>query len=125
VIVAMYLAPMTPGRVFRGAWLPVAVLACAGSGGPPVATPAPSATPGEAALPSHLPEVPFLSGPLALRVLYPVQGATVDARDSTFLIGSTGTGDAELSVNGQPVKVWPNGGWIAWVALPPDSVAQL
>jgi N-acetylmuramoyl-L-alanine amidase len=116
---------MTPGRVFRGAWLPVAVLACAGSGGPPVATPAPSATPGEAALPSHLPEVPFLSGPLALRVLYPVQGATVDARDSTFLIGSTGTGDAELSVNGQPVKVWPNGGWIAWVALPPDSVAQL
>jgi N-acetylmuramoyl-L-alanine amidase len=49
----------------------------------------------------------------------------VDARDSTFLLGSTGTGDAELSVNGQPVKVWPNGGWIAWVALPPDSLAQL
>jgi N-acetylmuramoyl-L-alanine amidase len=124
----MYLAPMAPGRILRGAWLPIAVFACAGSGGPPVGTPGPApsaAAPAEAATPSHLPEVPFLGGPLALRVIYPAQGATVDARDSTFLLGSTGTGDAELSVNGKPVKVWPNGGWIAWVALPPDSVAQL
>lgn len=117
---------MPPGRVFRGAWLLAAALACARPGGTPGApAPAPPATPAEPLTASHLPDIPFLGGPLALRVIYPLQAATVDARDSTFLLGSTGAGDAELSINGQPVKVWPNGAWIAWVALPPDSVAQL
>lgn len=117
---------MPPGRAFRGAWLLPAALACARPGGTPGApAPAPPATPAEALTASHLPDIPFLGGPLALRVIYPLQAATVDARDSTFLLGSTGAGDAELSINGQPVKVWPNGAWIAWVALPPDSVAQL
>lgn len=117
---------MPPGRVFRGAWLLAAALACARPGGTPGApAPAPPATPAEPLTASHLPDIPFLGGPLALRVIYPLQAATVDARDSTFLLGSTGAGDAELSINGQPVKVWPNGAWIAWVAVPPDSVAQL
>jgi N-acetylmuramoyl-L-alanine amidase len=48
----------------------------------------------------------------------------VHAADSSFLLGSTGAGDAQLSINGAPVRVWPNGAWIAWVRLPPDSIVR-
>jgi N-acetylmuramoyl-L-alanine amidase len=47
----------------------------------------------------------------------------IAARDSAFLFGSVGRGDATLSVNGSPVPVTPTGTWIAWVALPGDTVA--
>jgi N-acetylmuramoyl-L-alanine amidase len=57
-----------------------------------------------------------------IRVAYPSPDRAVDARDSSFLYGTVGTGDATLTVNGAPVRVSPNGAWIAWVALPPDSV---
>jgi N-acetylmuramoyl-L-alanine amidase len=63
-------------------------------------------------------------GALALRVAYPGPTAQVEARDSSFLYGSVGTGDATLTINGVPVRVWPNGAWLAWVALPADSVMQ-
>ena len=36
--------------------------------------------------------------------------------------GSTGTGDARLTINGDSVKVWPNGAFLAWLRFPPDSV---
>ena len=55
---------------------------------------------------------------------YPAPSARIEARDSTFLYGSVGTGDATLTIDGAPVRVWPNGAWIAWVALPPDSVTR-
>ncbi|MEZ0333771.1 MAG: hypothetical protein ACAI18_07175, partial [Gemmatimonadales bacterium] len=71
-----------------------------------------------------LPPVPEVRGPLALRVVYPPAGAVVSARDSTFLFGSAGTGDARVTINGQPVRVWPNGAWLGWVSLPPDSLMQ-
>ena len=73
---------------------------------------------------SHLPPVPVVRGPLALTVVYPPADAVVDARDSSFLFGSTGAGDADLTVNGFPVRVWPNGAWLAWLPLPADSVMQ-
>jgi N-acetylmuramoyl-L-alanine amidase len=73
---------------------------------------------------SHLPAVPMVRGPLAIKVVYPPAGSVVDARDSSFLLGSVGTGDAELTINGAPVQVWPNGAWLAWVPLPPDSLMQ-
>jgi N-acetylmuramoyl-L-alanine amidase len=89
-----------------------------------------------------LPPPPAATGPLALRVAYPrpqlpltarpgtwlVLAAestyTIGARDSTFIFGSVGRGDARLTVNGQPVPVYPTGGWIAWMPLPADSVAR-
>ena len=61
-------------------------------------------------------------GPIAVRVIYPSPGDRVDAGDSSFMFGSVGSGDASLTVNGQPVQVWPNGAWLAWIAFPPDSV---
>jgi len=57
-------------------------------------------------------------------VAYPAPTARIDARDSTFIYGSLGTGDATLTIDGAPVRVWPNGAWIAWVPLTSDSVTR-
>ena len=43
-------------------------------------------------------------------------------RDSAFIFGATGTGDASLTVNGVAVPVAPNGAWLAWLAVPGDSI---
>ncbi|MFN8645284.1 MAG: N-acetylmuramoyl-L-alanine amidase [Gemmatimonadales bacterium] len=73
-------------------------------------------------VPGTLPPVPEAHGPLDLRVVYPGPNDLVEARDSTFLFGSLGDGRAALTVNGSPVRVWPNGAWLAWVPVPPESV---
>src|SRR6185436_6233296 len=73
----------------------------------------------------HLPPVPSVRGPLAIKVIYPAPGDRLDARDSSFIFGSVGSGEASLTINGQPVTVWPNGAWIGWIAFPRDSVMQL
>jgi len=57
-------------------------------------------------------------------VSYPAPTDQIDARDTTFLLGSVGTGDATLSINGTPVPVAPNGAWIAWLPIPPDSIIE-
>jgi N-acetylmuramoyl-L-alanine amidase len=71
-----------------------------------------------------LPPVAPVLGPLAVRVVYPSPGDRVDAGDSSFMFGSIGSGDASLTINGQPVQVWPNGAWLAWIAFPPDSLMR-
>jgi len=54
--------------------------------------------------------------------VYPAPTDLVEVKDSSFLFGSTGTGDAVLAINGVPVRVWPNGAWVAWLAFPPDTI---
>ena len=110
---SVYLALMIALRVRAGVALGLAAIACTR---PPNTAPAPST--------SHLPPVPAVQGPLALRIVYPPADAAIEARDSSFLFGSTGAGDAQLTINGVPVQVWPNGAWVAWLALPPDSLMQ-
>src|SRR5512135_2961167 len=83
-----------------------------------------STAPAPAPAATQLPPVPVVRGPLALTVVYPPVDDVVDARDSSFLFGSTGAGDADLTINGFPVRVWPNGAWLAWLPLPPDSLMQ-
>lgn len=109
--------------------------ACARGSGP--AAPAPARAPATAgggarrpaagggldSLAPGLPPVPEVTGPLQLSVVYPTTTDIVDARDSTFLFGSVGTGTATLSINGTPVPVWPNGAWLAWLPLTGDSDA--
>ncbi len=56
--------------------------------------------------------------------MYPTPDALIQLRDSSFLFGSAGTGDAEVTVNGYPAQVSPNGAWIAWIPFPPDSLMQ-
>jgi N-acetylmuramoyl-L-alanine amidase len=72
------------------------------------------------------------AGPLVVTVVYPPLAPDslgwrallpIAARDSTFLFGSVGRGDATLTVNGGPVGVSAAGTWIAWVPLPDDTVA--
>ncbi len=71
----------------------------------------------------RLPAIPKSTGPLALTVVYPAKADIVSTSgDYSFLLGSTGTGDARLTINGDSVKVWPNGAYLAWVPFPKDSV---
>ena len=92
----------------------------------PVAMP-PFPVPGtaEAARVSLLPPIPFVDGDLRLEVGYPPEGAAVAVRDQNFLFGSTGSGRARVTVNGAPVEVAPNGGFLAFLPVPPDGVYRL
>ncbi|HEU4698465.1 MAG TPA: N-acetylmuramoyl-L-alanine amidase [Gemmatimonadales bacterium] len=111
--------------------LATGALACARAGAPATAvgpvTRADSAA--VAAGTGHLPAVPEVRGPLALRVVYPGPADVVEARDSNFIFGSAGAGDAAVTINGQPAQVAPNGAWLGWIALPPgapgDSMMRL
>src|SRR5512143_1670426 len=78
----------------------VATSACARPARPTRPTPPVAATPAPA-----LPAVPLVDGPLAVRVVYPPAGALVQARDSSFIFGTIGSGKASLSINGTPVRV--------------------
>ena len=71
-----------------------------------------------------LPPVPLVDGPLAIRVVYPPSGATIQARDSNFIFGTVGSGKATLTINSTPVPVVPNGTFIAFLPLPPPSAPQ-
>lgn len=108
-----------------------ALAACATAGSAPSPAPAPSASMARGpvadslAAAGRLPPIDSVIGPLDLRVRYPAEGAVVEAGDSTFLFGTTGTGDASLTIDGATVRVAPNGAWLAWVGLPPDTLMRL
>ncbi len=68
--------------------------------------------------PAALPPIPEVRGPVAIRVIYPSPGALIAARDSTFLLGTVGTGDAALTINGARVDVRANGAFLAWLPVP-------
>src|SRR3954464_11365561 len=101
---------------------------------PPVSTPVPvaqvpSVTPASPSVRSQqlpplnegLPPIPQVDGPLAIRVVYPSEGAPLAARDSNYLLGSVGNGTATLTINGQPATVYPNGAFMAFIKSPPPS----
>ena len=81
----------------------------------PVPTaPAPLPTPNTA-----LPPVPHATGPLQIKVVYPTSGQLIQSKDSNFIFGSVGNGDAALTINGVPTPVWPNGAFLGWLPIPP------
>jgi len=103
----------------------VLALAAAAPLGAQQAKPKPKPKPAAAPLDPNrgrLPAVPRATGPLALNVVYPAKSDIVSAGDYSFLLGSTGTGDARLTINGDSVKVYPNGAFVAWLPFPNDSV---
>ena len=59
--------------------------------------------------------------PIILRVQYPSENQTIASRDSNFILGSVGSGDAKLSINGYPVDVAANGAYIGWLPNPPAA----
>ena len=114
---------MAPIRALLGACL---LLSCAGHGAPSTASPSAATIPLDSLRPdARLPGMTTAHGPLALRVTYPPGDAILQIRDSSFVFGTAGSGDAHVLVNGQPARVWPNGAWLAWVALPADSLIML
>ena len=76
-------------------------------------------------LPSTLPPVPLVEGPLVPRVVYPQWNQMIASKDSNFITGSVGNGRARLTVNGHDVAVWPNGAFLGWIPNPPPTAAQL
>jgi N-acetylmuramoyl-L-alanine amidase len=78
---------------------------------PVVPAPLPPANP-------KLPPVPDVRGPLQINVVYPKPDQMLTARDSNFIFGSVGTGDAALEINGVSVPVWPNGSFMGWLPVP-------
>jgi N-acetylmuramoyl-L-alanine amidase len=91
----------------------LALAACARTVVPPTA-PAPVA-----ATRAELPPVPAVDGALAIRVVYPRPDQVVTSRDSNFIFGSIGSGRATLRINGQYVRVYPNGAFLAFLPNPP------
>jgi N-acetylmuramoyl-L-alanine amidase len=71
-----------------------------------------------------LPPVPEVRGPLQINVVYPKPNQMLTARDSNFIFGSVGSGDAALNINGVAVPVWPNGAFMGWLPVPADSNPQ-
>ncbi|NIN72337.1 MAG: hypothetical protein GTO46_10565, partial [Gemmatimonadetes bacterium] len=73
------------------------------------------------------PPIPPRSGPLAIDIVYPADSSFIAARDSNFIFGSVGHGNAQLTINGERVRVEPNGAFIAWLpvpASPEDTLAR-
>ncbi|MBW7935436.1 MAG: hypothetical protein H3C62_17870, partial [Gemmatimonadaceae bacterium] len=72
-----------------------------------------------------LPPFPKVTGALAPDLVYPPEGYLLSVRDSTFVFGNVGNGDATLSINGAPVRVNPNGSFMAYLPVPPDTAYTL
>src|SRR5256885_11467355 len=71
-----------------------------------------------------LPPVPSITGPLAIRVVYPPAQHLIESRDSNFIFGSIGNGQGSLTINGAPARVYPNGAFIAFLANPPQTAPR-
>ena len=71
-----------------------------------------------AAVASPLSAIPLVDGPLAVKVVYPEVDHRLTVRDSNYIIGSVGSGNAQLTINGVNVPVLPNGAFLGWLAIP-------
>ena len=97
--------------------LAMTLMGCTSSIVPPASAPSPAPV-GTPVVPA-LPAVPPVTGaPLAIRVVYPGENQVITSRDSNFVLGSIGSGDATLAINGQAVPVAPNGAFLAWLPNP-------
>ncbi len=109
VTVAAIFAACAPRRAAVPPPTPVAALPV-----PVAPAPVPPANP-------TLPPVPHMTGPLEIKVVYPTAGQLIQSKDSNFIFGSVGNGDAALTINGVPTPVWPNGAFMGWLANPPAA----
>ena len=118
-----------PLRLLVALLVTTAAAACASAPAPatPRDTPVPAPIPGtpEARRTPELPPIPLVDGALHVEVGYPPEGATIAVRDSNFIFGSTGSGRAQLTINGHSVEVAPNGGFLAFLPVPQDGVYRL
>ena len=105
----------------------LAAASCRPAAAPSAPTPVPVPPLVPAPLPAanaKLPPVPDVRGPLQITVTYPKPEQMLTVRDSNFIFGSVGTGDAALRINGVAVPVYPNGSFMGWLPVPPDSAPR-
>ena len=106
-------------RTMRRATLAViAALSAGACTSPPTAAAPPAPVRGV------LPPIPLVEGAVDVKMVYPRPNQMIASRDSNFILGSVGNGRATLTVNGQPVRVWPNGAYLGYVANPPITAPQ-
>jgi N-acetylmuramoyl-L-alanine amidase len=94
---------------------------------PPVPTtkaPVPVAPAPLPAANAALPPVPHVAGPLEIKVVYPTANQLIESKDSNFIFGSVGNGDAALTINGVPTPVWPNGAFMGWLPNPSAELSR-
>src|SRR5215213_4330941 len=97
------MTPTTAHRVAGTLAGTVLLAACAGRQPPPVTLSPGAPVPTESTAPSPaLPPVAPVRGPLALRVAYPPPETVLQVRDSSFFFGTAGSGDARVTIDGQP-----------------------
>ena len=65
-----------------------------------------------------------MEGPVAVKVQFPSPNEAISVRDSNFIFGSVGNGHAELTINGTPVPVAPNGAFLAFLPVPPPTAPR-
>jgi N-acetylmuramoyl-L-alanine amidase len=124
----MYLAAMLVSRVSSVA-LALAISglfsACLSDGALPAgATPSTAAASASPVSRAALPASPRVPDPIGLTVVYPALTDLVRVRDSSFLFGSVANPNVRLTIDGTPIRVWPNGAWLAWIPFPFDSLMQ-
>jgi N-acetylmuramoyl-L-alanine amidase len=56
--------------------------------------------------------------------VYPPPNHDLAVRDSNYIFGSTGSGSAQLTINGIDVPVLPNGAFFAWLPVPPSDAPR-
>jgi N-acetylmuramoyl-L-alanine amidase len=71
-----------------------------------------------------LPPMPIADGPLDLNVVYPEADELISTPDSNWVMGSVGHGRAWVTVNGRTARVFPNGSFLAFLAVPPAGEAR-
>lgn len=115
-----------------GAVVALVTAACAGTPAAPAPAPVPvrveTAVPPPPAPPAPrpgLPPFPKVTGTLNPDLVYPPEGYVMSVRESTFVFGNVGNGDATLTINGAPVTVNPNGSFMAFLPVPADTAYTL
>lgn len=102
------------------------LLAFAAACAPASRVPVPGPMPGRPPAPANpsLPPMPLVTGPVEIKVVYPTPNSVVASRDSNFIFGSIGNGNAALFINGAPVPVWPNGAYLAFLPVPTREMSR-
>jgi N-acetylmuramoyl-L-alanine amidase len=122
-ILAFAAACTSPARLPAPAPSPAAKPA-APTANPPSVAPAAAVPPREPSRPAPLPPIPLVEGPVAVKVQFPSANEAITVRDSNFIFGSVGNGHAELTINGTPVPVAPNGAFLAFLPVPPATAPR-
>ncbi|MCR4338882.1 MAG: N-acetylmuramoyl-L-alanine amidase [Gemmatimonadaceae bacterium] len=104
--------------------LPLLALAAACAPASRVSVPGPMPGRPPAPVSPSLPPVPLVTGPVEVKVVYPTPNSVVASRDSNFIFGSIGNGNAALFINGEPVPVWPNGAYLAFLPVPSREMSR-